>query len=438
VWPYRDVDAETTELPRIVAEMAEWRGHVDPRLREVIADPRRPPKTQLHARLALLPVDPDQAAAVCELALEADATQVPVIAQQLRPQLQRVAEVCWHVAQDSAQPGGRRIRAACLLAPLTPDDPRWQQIAQPVASQLAAEDLLMASHWTETLRPTRRWLVPPLVTIFRDRAASQSVRTLVAGILADYASDADETLAGLVELADPEQLVTLLPSARSRRDAMTAHMLDVLSWQAADDWADAARDPAWTDPPATAAQVITNAGGVLADQFACCQTMPLAQFESVARELEAAGYRPSCFRPFGTPQGVEVAAVWLRDGRRWEIVADRSPSRRPHHALSADPSGGVIGHGYRLKTGRRCKAKPPLCSGMAGGDSESNLSISSINACTISLSSTVRTISPRLKMTPLPRPAAMPRSASRASPGPLTTQPRIEILSGCLRPLSRS
>src|SRR5439155_1447271 len=54
----------------------------------------------------------------------------------------------------------------------------------------------------------------------------------------------------------------------------------------------------------------------------------------------------------------------------------------------------------------------------------------------MSFSSTLRMISPRLKMTPLPLPAAMPRSASRASPGPLTTQPSTLILIAVVLPAS--
>ena len=57
---------------------------------------------------------------------------------------------------------------------------------------------------------------------------------------------------------------------------------------------------------------------------------------------------------------------------------------------------------------------------------------------TISASGTTRTTLPRTNRWPLPRPAAMPRSASRASPGPLTTQPITATCSGMLRASSAS
>ena len=77
----------------------------------------------------------------------------------------------------------------------------------------------------------------------------------------------------------------------------------------------------------------------------------------------------------------------------------------------------------------------PLRSGGLGlAFSRSQRATSSISASTISASSTLRTISPLRKITPLPLPAAMPRSASRASPGPLTTQPSTLILTGVVLP----
>ena len=48
---------------------------------------------------------------------------------------------------------------------------------------------------------------------------------------------------------------------------------------------------------------------------------------------------------------------------------------------------------------------------------------SSISVSTIIASGTVLTTSPLTKIWPLPLPDATPRSASRASPGPFTTQP---------------
>ncbi len=61
---------------------------------------------------------------------------------------------------------------------------------------------------------------------------------------------------------------------------------------------------------------------------------------------------------------------------------------------------------------------------------------SSINVSTIFDSGTVLMTSPFTKICPLPLPEATPRSASRASPGPLTTQPITATRNGTSMPVS--
>ena len=61
---------------------------------------------------------------------------------------------------------------------------------------------------------------------------------------------------------------------------------------------------------------------------------------------------------------------------------------------------------------------------------------SSIRVSTIFDSGTVLMTSPFTKIWPLPLPEATPRSASRASPGPLTTQPMTATRSGTSMPSS--
>src|SRR3954468_19816984 len=62
------------------------------------------------------------------------------------------------------------------------------------------------------------------------------------------------------------------------------------------------------------------------------------------------------------------------------------------------------------------------------------LSASSMRVSTIACSGTVLTTSPLTKICPLPLPDATPRSASRASPGPFTTQTMTATRSGTSRP----
>src|SRR5207249_4729764 len=67
-----------------------------------------------------------------------------------------------------------------------------------------------------------------------------------------------------------------------------------------------------------------------------------------------------------------------------------------------------------------------------------NLSTSSRIAWTISFSGTLRITSPFLKMSPMPRPPATPMSATRASPGPLTSHPITAMWISSFNPLNSS
>ena len=56
------------------------------------------------------------------------------------------------------------------------------------------------------------------------------------------------------------------------------------------------------------------------DHFAFVQAARLTAFGALARGLAPAGYRPVRVRPYVTPAGVMVAAVWQRDGMAWELL----------------------------------------------------------------------------------------------------------------------
>src|SRR5712691_5080098 len=81
---------------------------------------------------------------------------------------------------------------------------------------------------------------------------------------------------------------------------------------------------------------------------------------------------------------------------------------------------------------------PPPAAAWAALRSDMNRSTSSRIACTMSFSGTLRTTSPFLKMSPMPRPPATPMSAARASPGPLTSQPMTAMWISSLRPRNSS
>ncbi|HET6879173.1 MAG TPA: protein kinase, partial [Pirellulales bacterium] len=88
------------------------------------------------------------------------------------------------------------------------------------------------------------------------------------------------------------------------------------------DWNDAPFDPDWQQADETVVARLTAAHGMVAERFAFCQTLPLAEFEGVCGELRTSGYRPVCCRPFFDGATVSVAAVWTRDARDWTLAID--------------------------------------------------------------------------------------------------------------------
>src|SRR6185312_2915261 len=129
-------------------------------------------RERLHARLALLSQEPELAEEVADAALEAEPGQLSVLGSLLHPFRERLAERLWRHLENPRATPGRRLRAACLLARLTPDSPRWAEVAAATADDLAGENPAHCDHWIQGLRPVRQWLVQPLAAVFRARATS--------------------------------------------------------------------------------------------------------------------------------------------------------------------------------------------------------------------------------------------------------------------------
>jgi formylglycine-generating enzyme required for sulfatase activity len=314
----RLLHAETAELPRLLADFDRHRRVAEPLLRIAADDPARTPRERLHAGLALLPNDPDQAGPLATAAFTADAEEIPVLADALRRFHVQLSDDYWQTLQDLQDSPDRRLRAACMLAAFNPDHARWESVSATIAADLVAEkNPLHASQWMQSLRPIRRWLVPSLTNLFRDGAAPERSRSFIASILADYTEDTN-LLADLILEADQRSFVLLLESLKRDRPRAVQRLTEELTREPKADWNDPPGDR--SAPNRAAQEALESAHGMLTDQFAFCQTLPLSDLESLARELSRAGYRPSCFRPFDTPEGPRAAVIWLRDGRSSEWV----------------------------------------------------------------------------------------------------------------------
>ena len=106
-----------------------YRRWVDPLLADAYAqaEANQDARKQLHASLALLPVDPRQVDYLYGRLLKAEPQELVVIRQALFDRRQDLTERLWTVLANPKNDQDERLRAACALAAFAPDDPRWKE-----------------------------------------------------------------------------------------------------------------------------------------------------------------------------------------------------------------------------------------------------------------------------------------------------------------------
>ena len=174
----------------------------------------------LHASLALLPVDASQAEYLYDRLLNADPIELPVIWKLMRENHQAPVDRLWKVLNDPKADPDQRFRAACALANVeagrtSSNGMQWLF----VTDRLLESVLKNPSHYSpliETLRPVRDRLLAPLSRTFRDQGKPESERSLATSILSDYAADRPDVLADLLMDAAPPQFATLFPKVQAR------------------------------------------------------------------------------------------------------------------------------------------------------------------------------------------------------------------------------
>jgi formylglycine-generating enzyme required for sulfatase activity/tRNA A-37 threonylcarbamoyl transferase component Bud32 len=327
------MSAQTGEVPRVIGELAPVRGPARPKLRELAAAAitTRP---GLHGRMALLADEPDRAAELADYLPQCRPDELLPVRELLRPHAAAVAPRLWAVLTGEGTEAGRRLRAACALAGLAADDPRWSAAVPVVVDQLLREDQRDVVVWEEALAPVRAVLLPELMRRYpasRDRLrsgklgeseliAEAAVFDLTARLLARYTTDRPAELAELAATVDARHHRRFTPALSVNKPAVVPVLRAELAAVATPVWDDPPADPLLKPVgPATRKQ-IESADGVLAERFAFVQTLPLESFLPLALTLRESGYRPVRVRPHTTPHGLLAAAVWHRDGTDWRGV----------------------------------------------------------------------------------------------------------------------
>jgi eukaryotic-like serine/threonine-protein kinase len=193
--------APTEDVPAVVMDMAPYRRWLGDPLRQAYADAEvnHDPRKQLHASLALLPVDAAQVEYLLQRLLTAPTPQeVLVIREALKPHREEVCERLWPVLEHGKAPG-ERLRAACALAAYAEDDRRWEQVRDAVAGELVSQNALVMGPWAEALRPVRRYLLPPLAGFLQDPGRGAVSCRTIAGICVGYAKGVPDAFAVLEE-----------------------------------------------------------------------------------------------------------------------------------------------------------------------------------------------------------------------------------------------
>ncbi len=218
-----------SDVPSIIVELEPYRGWVDPLLKQAYAEAREAGNSQkqLHAALALLPVDERPLPYLKARLLRADAQDISVLRQSLAGHQDTLVAECWRVLEKpEPKDQGKALPAASALALYEPRNPLWEKVRLDVANRLVAENAYVLARWVDALRPMAHQLRDPLAAIFRDTERSETERTLAASALAEYASDQPDELAELLIDASEKPFAALYPSVERRSD-QTAPLLEV-------------------------------------------------------------------------------------------------------------------------------------------------------------------------------------------------------------------
>jgi len=198
-------EADTTRVPQILEELDSCRRWAKPLLEEMLEESRHDSKEELHARLALLPLDPErQKHYLYEKMLRADPAECTFIcyklldySQDLVPQLVQLLQV-----ETDRE---RRFRAAYALATYDPDAKHvnWEQLGAEVADKLVKENPLRVAQWQRNVIALRFSTIRPhLHKTLKNRDRPVSERFAASKLITMYYREAivPNTLAMLLDI----------------------------------------------------------------------------------------------------------------------------------------------------------------------------------------------------------------------------------------------
>ncbi|MBL7044050.1 MAG: protein kinase [Pirellulaceae bacterium] len=224
------LSAKTEKVPEIVEQISPRMGWATPMLHEALGQAGKDRQKKLRVRLALYSTDPEQWHHLVKHLLVGDPAEVEVVSNALRDNGSATKQF-WTVLADIGQPKTTRLRAACALATLDPQDERWAERGQYVANWLVSETPLMMDDWTKLLRPVRQKLIPQLAATYRV-SRDPDYRKAAALVLSEYLVDDLDRMVALIKEAQPEQLRFITSNLSVHGEKIVSR----LTWELAKPW----------------------------------------------------------------------------------------------------------------------------------------------------------------------------------------------------------
>lgn len=209
----RLLESTMADVPGIIKDIAPFRRWVDPLLQDAFAQSEKSddPRKQLHASLALLPVDSGQVEYLYERMLKAEPQELIVVREALFDHKADLTERLWIMLENPKHDQDQRFRAACALAVFATADARWKKVGGDVAAMLVVQKPFVIAQWSDALTGVGRWLIPPLADMLVDENRNLSERRLTASIYGKFTADISDASARLesrlTETAGPDATV---------------------------------------------------------------------------------------------------------------------------------------------------------------------------------------------------------------------------------------
>ena len=214
------LDADTAQVPDIIGEMAEYRSGPTRCCGKSTTRRRTNPRRQLHASLALLPVDPGQVDYLYGRLLDAEPHEVPVIRDALAPHKDELLDKLWAVVENAGKGQGTATAAGGGgVGEVRPGERAvGQRVERLVVNDLVPENPVFLGHWSESV-PSGEGKAASAVVRTSSEIPSRiatAERSLATNMLADYAADQPQVLADLLMDADEKQFAVIYPKFKDR------------------------------------------------------------------------------------------------------------------------------------------------------------------------------------------------------------------------------